>query len=167
MAAGFRGTPLLLPSTAAELPPEATEEYFGPVAVVARYVDDKDLFAAIDALPSSLTATIHRGPGETDLPGELTRRLRPHTGRLIYDGYPTGVAVSWAQHHGGPWPATNTQHTSVGTSAIRRFLRPVTWQDAPADLLPTELRDGYRAIPRRVDGVLWLGRWGAAAARRP
>jgi NADP-dependent aldehyde dehydrogenase len=153
-AAGFRGTPLLLTTTAAELPPEATEEYFGPVAVVARYVDDKDLFAAIDALPSSLTGAIHRGPGETDLPGELTRRLRPHTGRIIYDGYPTGVAVSWAQHHGGPWPATNTQHTSVGTSAIRRFLRPVTWQDAPADVLPAELRDGYRQIPRRVDGVL-------------
>ena len=74
--------------------------------------------------------------------------------RKIEVGYPTGVAVSWAQHHGGPWPATNTQHTSVGTSAIRRFLRPVTWQDAPADLLPTELRDGYSQIPRRVDGVL-------------
>ena len=151
---GFRGTPLLLTTTAAELPREATEECFGPVAVVARYVDENDLFAAIEALPSSLTATVHRGPGETDLPGELARRLRPHAGRFIYDGYPTGVAVSWAQHHGGPWPATNTQHTSVGTSAIRRFLRPVTWQDAPADLLPTELRDGYSPIPRRVDGVL-------------
>jgi NADP-dependent aldehyde dehydrogenase len=48
-----------------------------------------------------------------------------------YDAYPTGVAVSWAQHHGGPWPSTNTQHTSIGTTAIRRFLRPVTWQNAP------------------------------------
>jgi NADP-dependent aldehyde dehydrogenase len=100
-----------------------------------------------------LTATVLRGPGETDLPGRLTRRLLPRAGRLVFDGYPTGVAVAWAQHHGGPWPATNTRHTSVGAAAIRRFLRPVAWQNAPSDLLPAELRDGYRRIPRRVDGV--------------
>jgi hypothetical protein len=56
----------------------------------------------------------------------------------VYDAYPTGVAVSWAQHHGGPWPSTNSQHTSVGTTAIRRFLRPVTWQGAPQEVLPEE-----------------------------
>jgi NADP-dependent aldehyde dehydrogenase len=72
----------------------------------------------------------------------------------VFDAYPTGVAVSWAQHHGGPWPSTNSQHTSVGTTAIRRFLRPVTWQDAPAELLPEELRDDFVLIPRRVDGAL-------------
>ncbi|MBG0568497.1 aldehyde dehydrogenase family protein [Actinoplanes aureus] len=149
---GFRGTPTLLTTTAADLPREATEECFGPVAIIARYTGEADLFAAFGTLPSSLTATVHRGPGETALPAEITRRLRQHAGRIIYDGYPTGVAVSWAQHHGGPWPATNTQHTSVGTSAIRRFLRPVTWQNAPADLLPAELRDEFDSIPRRVDG---------------
>jgi NADP-dependent aldehyde dehydrogenase len=149
-----RATPQLFLATASELPPEATEECFGPVTIVARWADEAELFAAIDRLPSSLTATVHRGPGETALPAELTRRFRPSTGRLIYDGYPTGVAVAWAQHHGGPWPATNTQHTSVGTTAIRRFLRPVAWQSAPADLLPTELRDEYDRIPRRIDGVL-------------
>ncbi|MEU4423758.1 aldehyde dehydrogenase (NADP(+)) [Actinoplanes sp. NPDC024001] len=149
---GYFGTPTLLTATAADLPREATEECFGPVAVIARYDGEADLFAALATLPSSLTATVQRGPGETALPSELTRRLRPHAGRIIYDGYPTGVAVSWAQHHGGPWPATNTQHTSVGTSAIRRFLRPVTWQNAPADLLPEELRDEFDSIPRRVDG---------------
>jgi NADP-dependent aldehyde dehydrogenase len=122
--------------------------------VIARYADDHELLDALDRLPGSLTATVHRGPGETELPGRLTRRLLPKAGRIIYNGYPTGVAVAWAQHHGGPWPATNTQHTSVGTTAIRRFLRPVAWQDAPSDLLPTELRDGYRDIPRRVNGVL-------------
>jgi NADP-dependent aldehyde dehydrogenase len=149
---GFRGRPVLLTADAANLPREATEECFGPVAVIARYAGETDLFAALGALPSSLTATVHRGPGETALPAELTRRLRPAAGRIIYDGYPTGVAVSWAQHHGGPWPATNTQHTSVGTSAIRRFLRPVTWQNAPEELLPAELRDEFDSIPRRVDG---------------
>ncbi|GIJ57345.1 aldehyde dehydrogenase (NADP(+)) [Virgisporangium aurantiacum] len=148
------GLPLLLTTTAADLPPEATDECFGPVAVIARYADDRELFDALDRLPGSLTATVHRGPGETDLPGRLTRRLLPRAGRIVFDGYPTGVAVAWAQHHGGPWPATNTQHTSVGTTAIRRFLRPVAWQNAPSDLLPAELRNGYRRISRRVDGVL-------------
>ncbi|MFC7535639.1 aldehyde dehydrogenase (NADP(+)) [Actinoplanes sp. GCM10030250] len=151
-SAGFRGNPTLLTTTAADLPPEATEECFGPVAVIARYADEADLFAALGKLPNSLTATIQRAPGETDLPAELTRFLRPLTGRIIYDAYPTGVAVSWAQHHGGPWPATNTQHTSVGATAIRRFLRPVTWQNAPSDLLPPELLDDHNSIPRRVDG---------------
>jgi NADP-dependent aldehyde dehydrogenase len=148
------GTPLLLTTTAADLPPEAADECFGPVIVVARYSDDRDLFDALDRLPGSLAATVHRGPGETNLPGRLSRRLLPRAGRIVYDGYPTGVAVAWAQHHGGPWPATNTLHTSVGTTAIRRFLRPVAWQNAPSDLLPAELRDGYRRIPRRIDGVL-------------
>ncbi|BEL08517.1 aldehyde dehydrogenase (NADP(+)) [Actinoplanes sichuanensis] len=149
-----RATPLLFTASAAALPPEATEECFGPVTVVARWTDEAELFAALDGLPPSLTATVHRGSGETDLPAELTHRLRSRTGRLVYDGYPTGVAVAWAQHHGGPWPATNTQHTSVGATAIRRFLRPVTWQNAPADLLPPELRDEYDSVPRRIDGVL-------------
>jgi NADP-dependent aldehyde dehydrogenase len=148
------GLAVLLTVAAADLPPEATGECFGPVAVVARYTGGADLFAALDALPSSLTASVLRGPDETDLPAELTRRLLPRAGRLVYDGYPTGVAVSWAQHHGGPWPATNSQHTSVGTSAIRRFLRPVAFQNAPEALLPAELRDGYTGIPRRVDGLL-------------
>lgn len=149
---GFRGTPTLLITTAADLPHEATEECFGPAAVIARYTDEADLYAALGKLPNSLTATIQRGPGETELPAELAQRLGPTAGRIIFDGYPTGVAVSWAQHHGGPWPATNTQHTSVGASAIRRFMRPLTWQNAPTELLPAELRDDYDSIPRRIDG---------------
>ncbi len=148
----LRATTRLLTVEASALPPEAVEECFGPVAVIARWATEEELFAAVDKLPASLTATVHRGPGEIGLPAELTQRFRSRTGRLIYDGYPTGVAVAWAQHHGGPWPATNTQHTSVGATAIRRFLRPVTWQNAPADLLPPELRDDYTTIPRRVDG---------------
>ncbi|MFU8874247.1 aldehyde dehydrogenase (NADP(+)) [Micromonospora sp. SL4-19] len=157
-ADGFRAAPLLLATTAADLPPQVTEECFGPVAVVARYTDTADLFTALHALPSSLTATVLRGHRETSLPQTITDQLRPRAGRLIYDAYPTGVAVSWAQHHGGPWPSTNSQHTSVGTTAIRRFLRPVTWQSAPTDLLPPELTDDYRGIPRRIDGTLELPR---------
>lgn len=153
-ATGFRAAPLLLETTAAGLPAEVTEECFGPLTVVARYASSEDLLPALNALPASLTATVHRADDETELPAELARRLRGIAGRLVYDGYPTGVAVAWAQHHGGPWPSTNSQHSSVGLTAIRRFLRPVAWQDAPSELLPPELTDDYQDIPRRVDGVL-------------
>ena len=156
--AGFTATPLLLSTSAAELPEQVTEEVFGPVTVVARYDGEPELFGALAKMPSSLTATVLRGAGETELPLAVSQELRSRAGRIVYDAYPTGVAVSWAQHHGGPWPSTNSQHTSVGTSAIRRFLRPVTWQGAPADVLPVELTDDFTGIPRRVDGVLQLPR---------
>ncbi|MCZ2839331.1 aldehyde dehydrogenase (NADP(+)) [Modestobacter sp. VKM Ac-2985] len=153
---GFAATPLLLTTSAAQLPEQVTEEVFGPVTVVVRYDGEPELFAALGKMPSSLTATVLRGAGETQLPLTVSQELRTRAGRIVYDAYPTGVAVSWAQHHGGPWPSTNSQHTSVGTSAIRRFLRPVTWQGAPAEVLPAELTDGFTGIPRRVDGVLQL-----------
>ena len=146
----------LLTTSAADLPPEVTEECFGPVSVVARYDGEAQLFSALEQMPSSLTATVLRGAGETELPLAVSEQLRSRAGRLVYDAYPTGVAVSWAQHHGGPWPSTNSQHTSVGTTAIRRFLRPVTWQGAPQEVLPPELTDDFRGIPRRIDGVLQL-----------
>jgi NADP-dependent aldehyde dehydrogenase len=154
----FQAVPRLLATTARGLPQSVTEECFGPVSIVARYDGEAELFDALDTLPSSLTASVQRGEGETKLPLAVSERLRPRAGRLVFDAYPTGVAVSWAQHHGGPWPSTNSQHTSVGTTAIRRFLRPVTWQDAPVDVLPEELRDDYRGIPRRIDGTLQLPR---------
>ncbi|WP_448616886.1 aldehyde dehydrogenase (NADP(+)) [Modestobacter sp. URMC 112] len=153
---GFQAAPLLLTTSAADLPHEVTEECFGPVAVVARYDGEKALFSALEAMPSSLTATVLRGEGETDLPLAVSQELRTRAGRLVYDAYPTGVAVSWAQHHGGPWPSTNSQHTSVGTTAIRRFLRPVTWQGAPPEVLPEELTEDFTGIPRRIDGALQL-----------
>jgi NADP-dependent aldehyde dehydrogenase len=75
---------------------------------------------------------------------------------VIYDGFPTGVAVTYGMHHGGPYPATSAPaHTSVGMTAIRRWLRPVAWQNAPAAVLPPELQDGNPlGIWRRVDGEL-------------
>ena len=82
--------------------------------------------------------------------------LTERVGRVVWNGWPTGVSVTYAQHHGGPYPATTSvQTTSVGTSAIDRFLRPVTYQDAPDDVLPPALReDNPWRLPRRVDGVL-------------
>jgi NADP-dependent aldehyde dehydrogenase len=67
------------------------------------------------------------------------------TGRVVFNGWPTGVAVTWAQHHGGPWPATTAPaYTSVGAAAIRRWLVPVVYQDCPPMLLPPGLRPGSR-----------------------
>ena len=89
---------------------------------------------------------------------EISDTLAPTVGRLVFNGFPTGVRVSWAQHHGGNWPSTNSQHSSVGVSAIRRFLRPIAFQDASASVLPEELCDDFSAIPRRIDGKLHLPR---------
>jgi NADP-dependent aldehyde dehydrogenase len=145
---------LLVTASAAELPDAVFEEYFGPAAVIVRYDGAADLAAVFARVPSSLTATVHTGAGEDAT--DLVRVLARSAGRIVFNGYPTGVSVSWAQHHGGPWPATNSLHTSVGATAIRRFLRPLTWQNAPADALPPELRDGPVDVPRRVDGTLVL-----------
>ncbi|HET6561568.1 MAG TPA: aldehyde dehydrogenase family protein, partial [Marmoricola sp.] len=154
---GFVVPPTLLTTTAEELTDELTEECFGPLVVVARYDDTEEVVAAFEKLPASLTATIHAEPeAEQKVVATLSQAVEPLVGRLVYNGYPTGVRVSWAQHHGGPWPATNSQHTSVGVTAIRRFLRPFVWQDAPEAVLPAELREGGTDIPRRVDGRLVL-----------
>ena len=137
-----------------ELDDSVVEECFGPATVVVRYADEDELLRGLRVLPPTLTASLHLGRNEAAVAERLTAVLRARAGRLIYDGYPTGLAVSWAQHHGGPWPSTNTLHTSVGATAIRRFLRPVTWQNAPVAALPPELREDGPAIPRRVDGRL-------------
>jgi NADP-dependent aldehyde dehydrogenase len=130
-------------------------ECFGPVTVVVEYTSPDEVLAAIRAIGGSLTATLHGAPGE-DL-ATIADELSMIAGRVLFDGWPTGVAVGWAQQHGGPWPSSTAPHTSVGASAIRRFLRPVAWQSAPDELLPPELReDNPLGIPRRVDGTLVL-----------
>lgn len=131
---------------------ELLEEVFGPVTLLVRYRDQAELDAVLGALEGSLTATLHAQPEEQS--AALVERMATRAGRVVFDGWPTGVAVSWAQHHGGPWPATNTVFTSVGASAVRRFLRPVVYQDAPETVLPPALRDSNPlGIPRRIDGL--------------
>jgi NADP-dependent aldehyde dehydrogenase len=148
-------TPTIVEVKAGELTRDLLEEVFGPYLVLARYDSVDELATAVDALPGALTATVHAEDDDM-LGAELARTLPARVGRVVWNGYPTGVSVGWAQHHGGPWPGTNTLHTSVGASAIRRFLRPVAWQSAPATVLPEELRDEVTLVPRRVDGILQL-----------
>jgi len=139
---------LLAASTFLADPHSFLAECFGPLTVVVAYRDD-ELDAVVGALEPSLTATIHRGAGE-DVTA-LAAALTPLAGRLLFDGWPTGVAIGWAQHHGGGWPSTTASiHTSVGATATRRWLTPIAYQDAPQDVLPPELRDGNPLrIPRR------------------
>ena len=134
---------------------ELLEEVFGPFTLLVRYRDDAERDAVLGAFDGNLTATLHHEASE-DV-SDLVTRLEGIAGRVLFAGWPTGVAVSWAQHHGGPWPSTNAQFTSVGATAVRRFQRPVAYQDAPEALLPDALRESNPlGIPRRVDGVLVL-----------
>ncbi|HVK24462.1 MAG TPA: aldehyde dehydrogenase (NADP(+)) [Actinokineospora sp.] len=120
---------------------DLSEETFGPTGLVVTYSDPKTLLAALKVVPGSLTGTVHATPADDDLATEVADRLRTRVGRLIYNGWPTGVAVCWAMHHGGPWPAsTNPAHTSVGVTAIDRWLVPIAYQDWPEHLLPAALR---------------------------
>jgi NADP-dependent aldehyde dehydrogenase len=130
-------------------------ECFGPTAIVIDYANEDALFRGLAVLDSALAAAMAIGDGETDLPRRLVDFWRDRVGRVVVNGYPTGVGISWAMHHGGPFPATtNPLHTSVGASAIRRWLRPVAFQSVPDALLPPELQEqNPLGIPRRVDGV--------------
>ncbi len=131
------------------------EECFGPTAVVVQYTDADDLHRALAVLPGSLTGSVHAGAEDDALAPEVHRVLRGRVGRLVHDGWPTGVAVAHGMHHGGPFPAsTDARHTSVGSAAIDRFLRPVAHQGVPDHLLPPALRDDnpWRITQRRVSG---------------
>lgn len=131
------------------------DEVFGPVTVLVRGDDQARVRAALTRLDGALTGTIHAEPGEDVAP--LVSVLSARVGRVLFDGWPTGVAVTWSQQHGGPYPATTSIHTSVGATAVRRFQRPVAYQDVPSSALPAALRDDNPlGIPRRVDGVLTL-----------
>jgi NADP-dependent aldehyde dehydrogenase len=132
-----------------------TEECFGPAALVVSYGSEEELLAAARVFGGQLTATVH-GSGQESVVPALLDVMTERVGRVVWNGWPTGVSVTYAQHHGGPYPATTTvQTTSVGTAAIDRFLRPVTYQDAPDAVLPEPLREGNPwRLPRRVDGVL-------------
>ncbi|MBK4735045.1 aldehyde dehydrogenase (NADP(+)) [Noviherbaspirillum pedocola] len=135
---------------------EMQEEIFGASSLVIRCKSLDDMRAVAERLEGQLTATIQMEDGDAEAVRALLPTLERRAGRILVNGYPTGVEVCHAMVHGGPFPATSDpRSTSVGSLAIRRFLRPVCYQDLPANLLPQALRDDNPlGIWRRVDGSL-------------
>jgi NADP-dependent aldehyde dehydrogenase len=116
---------------------------FGPLGVIVRVSDADQMRAVARSLEGQLTCTLMMDDGDTDMARSLMPILERKAGRILTNGYPTGVEVCDSMVHGGPYPAsTNFGATSVGTLAIRRFLRPVCYQNMPDALLPDDLRDG-------------------------
>lgn len=134
--------------------PALHEEIFGPATVVVRCGSESELLKAARELEGSLTAAIHGTAEELSRYSELIDVLSRKAGRLIFNGYPTGVEVGHAIHHGGPYPATTDEKfTSVGTAAIYRFARPICYQGFPESSLPLELQNSNsRGIWRLIDG---------------
>jgi NADP-dependent aldehyde dehydrogenase len=130
--------------------PSLLAERFGPAGLVVTYRDEDELVRLARNLDGQLTASLH-GEDDDDL-RDLIRELAKRAGRVLWNQWPTGVSVTYAQQHGGPYPATtHAGSTSVGTAAILRFLRPVAYQGFPQSRLPEVLRDdaphpGYRMI---------------------
>jgi acyl-CoA reductase-like NAD-dependent aldehyde dehydrogenase len=148
---GFRHQPAAYEAPASRLSPELLEEHFGPVVLLLRHGSREELLAALERIDGQLTGSLHAAPGE-DV-AELVEALGARAGRVVFNGFPTGVAVTYGMHHGGPFPATTSPlHTSVGLTAVHRFTRPIAYQDAPPDALPPELREeNPLGIRRRVD----------------
>jgi NADP-dependent aldehyde dehydrogenase len=154
-------TPTLLRTTVGELVSDAEHlftECFGPVSLVAEYEEEAQLIEVAEMLEGQLTATVHGELDDVVVPG-LLDTLSEKAGRIIWNSWPTTLAVTWAMQHGGPYPATTSPlHTSVGAAAIDRFLRPVTYQGVPDHLLPAALREANPLhLPRRVDGQYRTG----------
>jgi NADP-dependent aldehyde dehydrogenase len=151
---GFRHQPAAYEAPAAAVAEgraELLEEHFGPVVLLLRHGSREELLAALSQIDGQLTGSLHAEPGE-DV-GDIVQALSARAGRVVFNGFPTGVAVTFGMHHGGPFPATTSPlHTSVGMTATGRFTRPIAFQDAPADVLPPELREeNPLGIRRRVD----------------
>ena len=134
--------------------PALMEEVFGPSTLAIQYEGHGELLALAGAMEGQLTATVHGTNAEMLDYRDLLALLETKAGRLIRDGYPTGVEVCHAMVHGGPFPATSDgRSTSVGTRAIQRFARPVCYQSFSDDMLPEELEEKNPAgIWRLVDG---------------
>ena len=135
--------------------PELQEEHFGPVTLFVLCESLEQMEAAIGRLNGSLTATVYAAEGELVTTGTLFDLLREKAGRLLFNNVPTGVEVVHAQQHGGPYPATTAPGTtSVGLTAIQRFLRPVAYQNLPDALLPDALKNANPlGIWRIVDNL--------------
>ena len=132
-----------------------SHEIFGPASLIVRCENLEDVAKTLGTLEGQLTTTLHMTNADHEDARKLVPLLEQTSGRIIANGWPTGVDVTHAMVHGGPFPATSDgRSTSVGTLAIDRFLRPVAYQDFPAAVLPASLGDHFAAAPRRVDGKI-------------
>ncbi|QKW06531.1 aldehyde dehydrogenase (NADP(+)) [Streptomyces sp. NA04227] len=131
---------------------EAAEECFGPLGLVVTYRQLGELAEVLSRMPGQLTASVHAEPAEATQLTSLAGVLADRSGRVLWNQWPTGVSVTHAMQHGGPFPATTAPAgTSVGTAALERFTRPVAYQGAPEELLPEPLRDDNPwGVPQRV-----------------
>jgi NADP-dependent aldehyde dehydrogenase len=163
-------TPTIVSTTLAGLEKHADrllDESFGPLSIVVEYEPGTPLDHVVtDLFDGNLTGTVQIGEGENS--AELVRLVAALTetcGRVLFNGWPTGVAVTPAMQHGGPWPATTSGGTSVGTAAIERFLRGVSYQNAPDGLLPAPLQDANPwNVPRQTAPAGASAHWGELAS---
>lgn len=139
-----QGQPHLFTASARDFiqEPRMQNEVFGPVSLLVRCADQEEMFAALQALQGQLTITLHLEQQDQRLAASLLPLLEQRAGRILANGFPTGVDVGYAMVHGGPFPATSdSRTTSVGATAIQRFLRPVCYQDLPNALLPQSVQN--------------------------
>jgi NADP-dependent aldehyde dehydrogenase len=132
------------------------EEIFGPATLLVECENEADVLKTIDSLPGQLTATVHLTPDEEESSRAFLEAFTEKAGRVLLNGYPTGVEVCPSMQHGGPYPATtDSRFTSVGTAAILRFARPVCFQNFAEKLLPAELQNVNKLrIWRQINGQL-------------
>jgi NADP-dependent aldehyde dehydrogenase len=134
---------------------ELSSELFGPAGLIIECADVNEMARLIFGLEGQLTATLHFATSDHQTASELLPVLVDRAGRVLANGWPTGVEVCEAMVHGGPYPSTTDggRSTSVGALAMQRFVRPICYQDLPSSLLPSPIRDDNPwRVPRRVDG---------------
>jgi len=153
----YKGIPSLARTTAKIFGKNSSlqNEVFGPLSLIVVCEDENDLSSALRSLHGQLTATVIGTPDDLKRFQSCVDLLIARVGRMIYNGVPTGVEVSHSMMHGGPFPSTSFAHfTSVGTEAIKRFLRPVCYQDCPQEFLPLALKsENPLHIMRKLNGV--------------
>jgi 2,5-dioxopentanoate dehydrogenase len=136
--------------------PTLHEEVFGPAAIMITCEDEEQLAQAAASIHGSLTGSIWAGAADGQLAKRIQSILEQRVGRIIFNGVPTGVEVGPAMVHGGPYPATNQPHsTAVGPFAIRRWARPIAYQNVPESFLPPELRNANPLKLRRLVNSEW------------
>jgi NADP-dependent aldehyde dehydrogenase len=145
-----------IPATGFLADPTMQDEVFGPFTMLIRCQTPDEMKSIARSIHGQLTSTLHCTDKELTEAKDLIAILREKAGRLIFNGVPTGVEVCNAMVHGGPYPSTtDSRFTAVGHSAIRRWARPVAYQNCPQALLPEALQDGNPlGIWRTIDGII-------------